>query len=312
MPKCKICGSRIPEGSAQCPICGTKVAQAGAQPHSSQKPVQPVLPASPQPSRTTRSSNTASQTSTSTQTSANNPGVKCNACGSSVPNGAAFCPMCGAKTTGASPSTSPNSAVNTSPTPPQQSNSFVPPAQPQGTTSVTNSDDDALMRAYITGSTNPNANEPNYDHYKKAFDKFAAGGKVSWNWGAFWTGGWNLAYRKSYLWGILEIIAESVSSYEGLIEKSYALAVILFISDFVLRGMFLDCLHYWRFKKELSTARQTYPNDIKGQVAYMAQNGGVNKAVPIIFGIQLGIRLLIAGVVIGCTASCVSCMLYRI
>ncbi len=169
-------------------------------------------------------------------------------------------------------------------TPPQQSNAFSQTAQSQESASHANSasddDDEALMRAYITGTTSPYAIEHNYEHYKRTFDKFAAtDGKTNWNWGSFWAGGWNLMYRKNYLWGILAELVSTVLTF----------TVIGGLIFMFLFGMFGDALHYSRYKTILAETKRTCPNDKNAQISYIAQKGGVNK---VIIGIAIGLSVL--------------------
>ena len=51
MPKCKVCGSRVQNGTVQCPMCGAKITQTetGTQPSSQARPVQPAAPVQPTP-----------------------------------------------------------------------------------------------------------------------------------------------------------------------------------------------------------------------------------------------------------------------
>lgn len=206
----------------------------------------------------------------------------CSTCGAKLDEGVAFCTNCGTKV----------GAVGVEQTPPQQSNAFSQTAQSQGSKSYahskpTDDGDKALMRAYITGTTSPYATEHNYEHYKRAFDKFAdTGGKVNWNWGSFWVNGWNLMYRKSYLWGIVFILL----SYTGIVTLLGAPIVLL------LSGMFGDAFHYSRYKAILSEAKRTCPNDKKAQISYIAQKGGVNG---MIIGIYI-VLLVVLFAIVGC------------
>lgn len=209
----------------------------------------------------------------------------CSNCGAKLEDGVAFCTNCGTKV----------GVVGAEQTPPQQNNSFAQTAQPHGATEYANTaptdDDEALMRAYITGSTNPYDNGHHYDHYKKAFDKFAASdSKVNWNWGAFWTSGINIAYRKGYLWGIIIYLGCYLLS---IFIQQYGI-ILTFLAS-LLPGMFADSFHYSRYKEKLAEAKRTCPNDKNAQISYMVQNGGVNKAVPIIWVIGI----IIIGAVIG-------------
>lgn len=94
MPKCKVCGSRVPDGISECPMCGAKISASqsvGVQGTQAtpvkEKTVQPQesSPVEPEP----KPSATA-PTPSHTQ-------PKCKVCGSRIPDGATACPMCGAK-----------------------------------------------------------------------------------------------------------------------------------------------------------------------------------------------------------------------
>lgn len=210
---------------------------------------------------------------------------KCVQCGTELESNAAFCSECGANQSagnkqayGAEDSNAANS---------RQSQDYQPKnEQPQ--TAAATEDDDLLMRAYITGSTDPFAADHNYEHYRNAFIKCEKNNsKVGWNWGAFWLSGLNLLYRKSYLWGSIIIIA------------GYALAPvtsgITSVLAMFLPGMFADYFHYARYREQLMLAKSTYPNDPTRQISYMAEHGGVNTALPGTFFIIA----LIVGVIIG-------------
>ncbi|MFC2329802.1 MAG: zinc ribbon domain-containing protein [Treponema sp.] len=209
---------------------------------------------------------------------------KCVQCGAEVEANAAFCPECGANQSsyarqeyGAQESNTANS---------RQSQDYrLKNEQPQTATTETEA---LLMRAYITGSTDPFAVKHHYEHYRNAFIKCEKNySKVGWNWGAFWLSGLNLLYRKSYLWGFIIIIA------------GYALAPvtsgITSVLAMFLPGMFADSFHYSRYHEKLMLAKSTYPNDPARQISYMAEHGGVNTALPVTFFI---IALIIGAVIV--------------
>lgn len=70
MAKCKVCGSRVPEGTEKCPMCGAKI----------QSNIERSKP----------------QIVTSSVTPEVTDG-KCKVCGSQIPDGAKFCPVCGSQ-----------------------------------------------------------------------------------------------------------------------------------------------------------------------------------------------------------------------
>lgn len=187
---------------------------------------------------------------------------KCVNCGEELEENVVFCPECGKGQQhgneqmfgayGFQPGSSQQGAQ-------QQSRNEI------SQTEITTESDELLMRAYITSSTDPYATRHHYENYKKAFTRCEKNNsKVGWNWGAFWFWGWNLMYRKSYLWGIVI----------GLLASG--------VGGFIIPSMFADAIHYSRYHKQLISAKSIYPNDIQAQVSYMAKNGGVNKAIPII------------------------------
>ena len=94
MPKCKVCGSRVPDGISECPMCGAKISNSqntGVQ-ETKSTPVKPT-PVQTQesvPVEPSQKPSVASSTSNHTQ-------AKCKVCGSRIPDGASACPMCGAK-----------------------------------------------------------------------------------------------------------------------------------------------------------------------------------------------------------------------
>lgn len=209
---------------------------------------------------------------------------KCVQCGAELESNAAFCSECGANQSarnkqayGAQESNTANS---------RQSQDYrLKNEQPQTATTETEA---LLMRAYITGSTDPFAVKHHYEHYRNAFIKCEKNySKVGWNWGAFWLSGLNLLYRKSYLWGFIIIIA------------GYALAPvtsgITSVLAMFLPGMFADSFHYSRYHEKLMLAKSTYPNDPTRQISYMAEHGGVNTALPVTFFI---IALFIGAVIV--------------
>lgn len=210
---------------------------------------------------------------------------KCVQCGAELESNAAFCSECGANQSArnkqAYGAEDFNAANN------RQSQDYQPKnEQPQ--TEAATEDDDLLMRAYITGSTDPFAADHNYEHYRNAFIKCEKNNsKVGWNWGAFWLSGLNLLYRKSYLWGFIIIIV------------GYALAPvtsgITSVLAMFLPGMFADSFHYSRYHEKLMLAKSTYPNDPTRQISYMAEHGGVNTALPVTFFI---IALIIGAVIV--------------
>ena len=210
---------------------------------------------------------------------------KCVQCGAELEATAAFCPECGANQSAGSKQAYGAQGFNAANS--RQSQEFQSRnEQPQPAATPLEADD-LLMRAYITGSTEPFAANHHYEHYRNAFIKCEKNNsKVGWNWGAFWLSGLNLLYRKSYLWGIITIIA------------GYALAPVTSgltsVLAMFLPAMFADSLHYSRYRERLMLAKSTYPNDLARQISYMAEHGGVNTALPVTFFI---IALIIGAII---------------
>ena len=94
MPKCKVCGSRVPDGISECPMCGAKISNSqntGVQETKS-------TPVKPTPVQTQESVPVAPSQKPSVASSApRHTQAKCKVCGSRIPEGASACPMCGAK-----------------------------------------------------------------------------------------------------------------------------------------------------------------------------------------------------------------------
>ena len=206
----------------------------------------------------------------------------CGNCGAKLEDGVAFCTNCGAKVE--TETVQPNQAAFQQTTARPQHEASQPYAQGSANVAGESGNDDALMRAYITGAASPYANNHHYEHYKKAFEKFATtGSKANWNWGAFWLGAWNLAYRKSYAWGFVLGIA----GY-GIAATGAGSIITILIN--LLMAMFADSFHYNRYKGILAVAKRNYPNDEKAQVEYMATNGGVKGAI---IGVFIALLILV-------------------
>ena len=94
MAKCKVCGSRVPDGVSECPMCGAKisVSQSVSVQENQSTPVKEkaVQPQESAPVEPAPKSSASAPIPTHTQ-------AKCKVCGSRIPDGATACPMCGAK-----------------------------------------------------------------------------------------------------------------------------------------------------------------------------------------------------------------------
>lgn len=124
MAKCKVCGSRVPDGTAQCPMCGAKIATAQG---AAQSPAQPTPQA--QPVRPTPSAQPQQPSRPAPQPAPASSGSKCKVCGNRIPLGASACPMCGAKVAGATP-TPQTPPVQPTPQPAQPTYQPQQPQQP--------------------------------------------------------------------------------------------------------------------------------------------------------------------------------------
>ena len=94
MPKCKVCGSRVPDGISECPMCRAKISNSqntGVQ-ETNSTPVKPKPAQTQEPVPVAPSQKPSAASSTTRHTQA-----KCKVCGSRISDGASACPMCGAK-----------------------------------------------------------------------------------------------------------------------------------------------------------------------------------------------------------------------
>lgn len=126
MPKCKVCGSRVPDGISECPMCGAKISNSqntGVQ-ETKSTPVKPT-PVQTQesvPVEPSQKPSAASSTSNHTQ-------AKCKVCGSRIPDGTSACPMCGAKVK--APASIETSVHKPIPVQPQENHNPTPNIKPK-------------------------------------------------------------------------------------------------------------------------------------------------------------------------------------
>lgn len=205
----------------------------------------------------------------------------CQNCGTEFLSGAYFCPNCGAKiiNNGAREqphveATQPHEDMyaennyTTHKNHEQQSERVHAEGEPQP---MHEHDENLLMRAYLSCSVSSDVLTKPVAHYIKAFEKFNSGvTKANWNWAAFFFGGWNLMYRRSYMWGILIEVASWI-----IVGATAGIGLITAL----VRGAFLDYVHYMRYTQMRSQAQAAHPNDIGKQCEYLATAGGVNKAI---------------------------------
>lgn len=109
---------------------------------------------------------------------------------------------------------------------------------------------DELLKIYLDLPT-----EKEYFKYKKAFDLYEEKGGIawSWNWAAFFLGGYYLFFRKSYLMAILMGIASNLLAML-FISVLPALAFLGLPLIIILRGGFYNYINYLRYKKCLEKA----------------------------------------------------------
>lgn len=221
---------------------------------------------------------------------------KCPKCGADVAENTKFCPECGTNIEEAKKTQSvryclncgtklePNTAFCSECGTNQNTESFQQTQQGQtqyaqsttNATENTSSDsDELLMRAYITGTTDPHSTAHNYEHYKNAFTKFSTtGSKIFWSWAGFWLNAWNLIARRNYPAGIIILVVWEVVSLLGLFNGNGAIPALISVLIAIGFGCFTDYLHYSRYHEKLAFAKSYRPNDFSAQISYMAENGG--------------------------------------
>ena len=215
----------------------------------------------------------------------------CINCGAELATDSVFCPECGTnQNTGISYESDTKVDQPADKQQTQPSKAKIVQNNTNETSNASLSDEEELlMRAYITGTTDSSSTIHHYEHYKTVFTKCEkSGSKVGWNWGAFWLTGWNLLYRRSYLWGLVLIL---VCYFLGLYTNGIGGILMM-----LLPGMFADYFHYKRYKEKLVMAKTIHKDDLKSQIFYMAQNGGVNKGI-IIINIVMWIILILVFVI---------------
>ncbi len=229
----------------------------------------------------------------------------CSNCGTQLSEGLNFCTNCGTrlvKTTAAEGNAAVQQPIQTAPVQaePAQTTERVQPSEPaQNPAAAQNNAQsyfagqaqasnmayanqvadpygfDELLCAYITGSAAPNQYETHYLYYKQAFTKISmTGSKTSWNWGAFWFSGFNLMWRKSYGKGI------------GLLALCIVISFIPFLGSLIalfIPPIFANSLHYDRYNQILAEAKSLFPVDTMKQRMHLAQRGGVDKRILIVW-----------------------------
>lgn len=212
---------------------------------------------------------------------------KCPKCDAELKANAVFCSECGANQNtdngqeyGAQEFNIPNS---------RYSQEYKTKNEPQQATETVAESDELLMRAYITGSIDPFAENRHYKHYKVAFIKCEKNNsKVGWNWGAFWLGNLNFMYRKSYLWRILISIVHFIFCISIVLSigatGDEGISIIYYSTSLLSMfpfGMYADVIYYSRYREKITLAKNIYPNDIARQISFMACNGGSNTVFPV-------------------------------
>lgn len=138
-------------------------------------------------------------------------------------------------------------------------------------------EDELLMRAYITGTTDPYSTIHHYNHYKNAFTKFSAtGSKFSWSWAGFLVTAYNLIARRNYLVGIIILIVSEIISLLMLICNGNVAIImcLILLSIGIIFGSITDYLHYKRCLEKISLARSVHKDNLTAQISYISENGG--------------------------------------
>ncbi len=204
----------------------------------------------------------------------------CINCGAELATDSVFCPECGTnQNTGISYESDTKVDQPEDKRQTQPSKAKIVQNNTNETSNASLSDEDELlMRAYITGTTDPYSTIHHYEHYKKAFTKFSAtGSKISWSWAGFLVNAYNLIARRNYLAGIIILIVSEIISLFMLIIDNDVISIIMCLSLLVLAiicGSFTDYLHYRRFKEKTALAKSIQPGNILAQITYMSENGG--------------------------------------
>lgn len=151
----------------------------------------------------------------------------------------------------------------------------------------TESDDDALMDAYISGTTGTPVRTHAYEHYKNAYsamDRNNGSFTMKWNWAAFFFTGWHLMYRKAYLEGILLLVLFTI------IPAGFNLILQ------IAAGLCINYILYRRYKTKLGECKAETDNSAS-RLSRMAAEGGTSTVVKVLAAIYfiayIGIILFI-------------------
>ena len=181
----------------------------------------------------------------------------CTNCGVELQSGTKFCSNCGEKYSDSTMASLPQTG--------------------QDSTAVITDED--FIAAYITGK--PAVIKP-YDkkslRFITVFKKFESSDtKTNWNLPACLWGEEYLAYRKEYTKAVLLFLGRLILIPSG---KFFGLINVLLL---IVLGLFSDYFLYRRFKRKQSEAQLLYPESPKKQLEAIAQSGGVNKGLVIVF-----------------------------
>lgn len=181
----------------------------------------------------------------------------CTNCGVELQSGMKFCSNCGEK----------------------YSDSTMPPIPQTGKESTTAITDENFITAYITGKA---AIIKPYDkkslRFITVFKKFdSSDTKTNWNLPACLWGEEYLAYRKEYTKAILLFLGRLILIPSG---KFFGLINVILM---IVLGLFSDYFLYRRFQHKKAEAQLLYPESPKKQLEAIAQSGGVNKGLVIVF-----------------------------
>ncbi len=205
----------------------------------------------------------------------------CINCGAELATDSVFCPECGTnQNTGISYESDTKVDQPEDKQQTQPSKAKIVQNNTNETSNASLSDEDELlMRAYITGTTDPYSTIHHYNHYKKAFTKFSAtGSKFSWSWAGFLVTAYNLIARRNYLVGIIILIVSEIISLLMLIcngnDVISTIMCLILLSIGIIFGSITDYLHYKRCLEKISLARSVHKDNLTAQISYMSENGG--------------------------------------
>ena len=119
---------------------------------------------------------------------------------------------------------------------------------------------------------------PKVDVYRPRFERFSRRGETrfefSWNWPAFFAGGWWYLYRKMYWWAVLDIGMSILFGWTVFVPLLWAAA----------RAITGDYLYFLQADRKIRDARPpsfaAAPSGDTSHLALLAREGGVHAWVP--------------------------------